>query len=185
MSSANAASRPEFHRIEEIFPSTSLKDECTFDYPAAGVCVEKRFGKHQMTEQHDSMLVVENNNLSERGMALAGQRVLVIEDEFMVSALIEDILLESGCQVVGIASRLSDAVEKATSLSFDVAIVDVNLNGQKSLPVAETLAKRGIPFVLASGYRASGLSEAFPDVPILQKPFHQEDLAQAISEALK
>ncbi len=138
-----------------------------------------------MTEQHESVLVAKDDNLSERGVGLAGRRVLVVEDEFMVSALIEDILLDRGCQIAGVASRLNDALEKAKSLSFDVAIVDVNLNGQQSLPVAETLAKRHIPFVLASGYGASGLSEAFPNVPILQKPFHQEDLASAISEALK
>lgn len=138
-----------------------------------------------MTEQHEGVLTAKDDDLSERGVGLAGRRVLVVEDEFMVSALIEDILLDSGCQIAGVASRLNDALEKAKSLSFDVAIVDVNLNGQQSLPVAEILAKRHIPFVLASGYGASSLSEAFPNVPILQKPFQQKDLAQAISEALK
>jgi DNA-binding response OmpR family regulator len=115
---------------------------------------------------------------------LAGQRVLVIEDEALVAALIENMLVENGCDVVGIACRLNDALEKAHSLSFDVAIVDMNLNGEQSLPVAELLAQRGAAFVLATGYGANSLSGLFPGVPILQKPFRQHDLERVIREAL-
>jgi CheY-like chemotaxis protein len=115
---------------------------------------------------------------------LAGQRVLVVEDEALVAALIENMLVESGCDVVGIACRLNDALEKAQSLSFDVAIVDINLNGEQSLPVAELLSQCGAAFVLATGYGANSLSRPFPGVPILQKPFRQYDLERAIREAL-
>jgi CheY-like chemotaxis protein len=119
-----------------------------------------------------------------RERPLAGQRVLIVEDEAVVAVLIEDILVDNGCHVVGLASRLSDAMAKAQSLSFDIAIVDMNLNGQQSLPVAELLAQLGAAFVLATGYGANSLARSFPGVPILQKPFRQNDLERAVREAL-
>jgi CheY-like chemotaxis protein len=121
----------------------------------------------------------------ERRMPLSGQRALVIEDEGLVCVLIEDILLDSGCEIAGTASSLSDALDKVGTLSFDFAIVDVNLNGLQSLPVAEALVERGLPFVLATGYGATGLSKSFPGVPMLQKPFLGHDLEQALCAMLK
>jgi CheY-like chemotaxis protein len=118
-------------------------------------------------------------------MPLAGQRALVIEDEGLVSVLIEDILLDSGCAIAGTASSLADALNKVETLAFDFAIVDVNLNGLQSAPVAEALVERGVPFVLATGYGATGLSESYPDVPTLQKPFLGHQLEQALCAMLK
>ena len=89
------------------------------------------------------------------GAPLAGQRALVIEDEGLVSVLIEDILLDSGCAIAGTASSLAEALDKVETLAFDFAIVDVNLNGLQSAPVAEALVERGVPFVLATGYGAT------------------------------
>jgi CheY-like chemotaxis protein len=119
------------------------------------------------------------------GAPLAGQRALVIEDEGLVSVLIEDILLDSGCDIAGTASSLAEALDKVETLAFDFAIVDVNLNGLQSAPVAVALAERGVPFVLATGYGATGLSESFPDVPTLQKPFLGHQLEQALCTMLK
>jgi CheY-like chemotaxis protein len=116
---------------------------------------------------------------------LAGQRALVIEDEGLVSVLIEDILLDSGCDIAGTASSVAEALDKVETLTFDFAIVDVNLNGLQSAPVAEALVERGLPFVLATGYGATGLSEAFPGVPTLQKPFLGHELEQALCAMLK
>jgi CheY-like chemotaxis protein len=116
---------------------------------------------------------------------LAGRRALVVEDEGLVSVLIEDILIDSGCDIAGTASSLAEALDKVTSLEFDFAIVDVNLNGLQSAPVAEALVERGLPFVLATGYGATGLSEAFPGVPTLQKPFLGHELEQALCTMLK
>ena len=116
---------------------------------------------------------------------LAGQRALVIEDEGLVSVLIEDILVDSGCDIAGTASSLAEALDKVETLAFDFAIVDVNLNGLQSAPVAEALVERGLPFVLATGYGATGLSEAFPGVPRLQKPFLGRELEQALCAMLK
>jgi CheY-like chemotaxis protein len=115
---------------------------------------------------------------------LAGRRVLVIEDESFVLMLLEDTLAEIGCEVAGTASRVAEALDKVGSLSFDLAILDVNLNGSQTLEVAARLAQAGVPFVFATGYGAAGLLSHFEGVPILQKPFQQSDLEQALRAAL-
>ena len=115
---------------------------------------------------------------------LAGRRVLVIEDESFVLMLLEDTLAEIGCEVAGTASRVAEALDKVGSLSFDLAILDVNLNGSQTLEVAARLAQAGVPFVFATGYGAASLLSHFEGVPILQKPFQQSDLEQALRAAL-
>lgn len=115
---------------------------------------------------------------------LAGLRVLVIEDESMVAMLIQDMLAEIGCDVIGVASRFDDAAKKAKSLVFEIAILDVNLNGRHTFPIADSLAERGIAFVVATGYGATILPESLQKVPILEKPFLQRDLARALRAAL-
>jgi CheY-like chemotaxis protein len=115
---------------------------------------------------------------------LAGQRVLVVEDEALVMMLLEDTLVDAGCEIAGVASRVDEALEKAASLSFDVAILDVNLNGRQTFDVARCLASRGIPFVFATGYGPASLLADFRNVPILQKPFQQQDLEAALRQAL-
>jgi DNA-binding NtrC family response regulator len=115
---------------------------------------------------------------------LTGRRVLVIEDESMVAMLLEDTLTDMGCEIVGMASRYKDAAAKAASLSFDVAVLDINLNGEHTVPIAEMLAERGTAFVIATGYGAANLPRSLQEVPVLQKPFHVQDLKRAICEAL-
>lgn len=112
---------------------------------------------------------------------LAGRRVLLVEDEALVSMLLQDTLEEFGCAVVAAASRFDDALEKVRSVSFDIAILDVNLDGRYTFPIAEALAARGSPFVFATGYGANRL----PDTPVLQKPFQQQDLEQALLAAVR
>jgi CheY-like chemotaxis protein len=116
---------------------------------------------------------------------LNGRRVLVIEDESMVTMFIQDTLADIGCEVAGVASRLNEALEKARTLAFDVAILDVNLDGEQTFPIAEALLARGMPFVLATGYSATSLPAALQRAPILQKPFRQSDLEQALRTALQ
>jgi CheY-like chemotaxis protein len=111
---------------------------------------------------------------------LAGRRVLIIEDESLVTMMIEDALADFGCEVAALASRFSDAMEKAKSLSFDIAILDVNLDGQRTFPIAEALIDRGVPFVFATGYDAASLPDPMRRAPILHKPFQQMDLERAL-----
>jgi len=115
---------------------------------------------------------------------LTGKRVLVVEDEALVTMLLEEGLIDMGCEIADTASRLDDALEKANSLLFDVAILDVNLHGQKTFPIAEVLSSRGIPFVFSTGYEASSLPLSLQQAPVLQKPFQQQDLEQALGTAL-
>lgn len=118
------------------------------------------------------------------GADLRHLRVLIIEDESLVTMLIEDFLADIGCTVAGIASGLEEAMDKVSSLTFDVAILDVNLNGANTYPVAEVLAKKRIPFVFSTGYGGSGLPPVFQQVPILGKPFHPNQLRQALADAM-
>jgi len=116
---------------------------------------------------------------------LSGRRVFVVEDESLVTMLIEDTLADIGCEIAGLASRFNDAMEKAQSLAFDVAILDVNLNGQHTFPIAMALTERGLPFVFATGYGVSKLPTAFQAIPVLQKPFQQRALEQALRTVLR
>ena len=111
---------------------------------------------------------------------LTGLRVLVVEDEATISMWMEDVLDELGCKVVATASRLDVAMEKARTVEVDVALLDVNLVGQVSYPVAEILRARNIPFVFATGYGSAGLPAGLEDTPVLSKPFLRDQLAAAL-----
>jgi CheY-like chemotaxis protein len=114
--------------------------------------------------------------------ALAGLRVLVVEDEMMVSMLIEDMLADMGCKVVGPASRLNEAIELVKDAELDCAVLDVNLGGQPIFPLADILRERGVPFAFATGYGDAGLRDADRGTPVLQKPFREGDLARVLGE---
>jgi DNA-binding response OmpR family regulator len=113
-----------------------------------------------------------------------GRRVLIVEDEAMVSLLLEDMLEELGHVVVGIGSRLDSALDLARDCACDVAVLDVNLGGKASRPVAHVLKSRGVPFIVASGYGDSGLDEDYRGAPLLKKPFQLEQLSEAICLAI-
>ncbi|MGZ3377933.1 MAG: response regulator [Phenylobacterium sp.] len=114
--------------------------------------------------------------------ALAGLRVLVVEDEMMVSMLIEDMLADMSCKVVGPASRLDEAIELAKGGGIDCAVLDVNLGGQPIFPLADILRERGCPFAFATGYGDAGLRDVDRGTPVLQKPFREGDLARVLGE---
>lgn len=116
------------------------------------------------------------------GGRLDGLRVLVVEDEMMVSMLIEDMLSDLGCEVVGPASRIEDALELVKSAVIDCAVLDVNLGGQPIFPLADVLRERGAPFAFATGYGDAGLREVDRGTPVLQKPFREIDLARVLGE---
>lgn len=109
-----------------------------------------------------------------------GQRVVVIEDEGMVAMLVEDMLTELGHSVGAVASRMRDAIDIAQNGMFDWAILDVNLEGQPSYPVADILKERGVPFAFATGYGAKCLDTKYGDVPVLAKPFVMADLKKLL-----
>lgn len=111
---------------------------------------------------------------------LKGLRVLVVEDEMLVSMLVEDMLADLGCLVVGPAAELEEAMALVIGEEIDAALLDVNLGGRPIFPVADALKARGVPFAFASGYGEAGLSEDHRGAAVLQKPFREADLARAL-----
>jgi len=116
--------------------------------------------------------------------ATTGLRVLVVEDETVISMLVEDMLAELGHHVVAVAGTLEQAARLANEAEFDGALLDVNLHGHKVDPVAETLVRRGIPFIFTTGYGERGVPASYRDRPTLQKPYRTEDLGQALADAI-
>jgi CheY-like chemotaxis protein len=100
----------------------------------------------------------------------------------MVSMLIEDMLSDLGCTVVGPASRLDEAMQLAREAKLDCAVLDVNLGGQPIFPLADLLREMGAPFAFATGYGDAGLREVDRGSPVLQKPFRESDLARVLGE---
>jgi CheY-like chemotaxis protein len=121
---------------------------------------------------------------TEAAQGLAGKRILVVEDEVIVAMLIEDILSDQGATIVGPAARVAKALELLAEDEVDAAVLDVNLAGEMTTPVAEELRRRGIPFAFATGYGAAGVPEGFAGQPLLQKPFQEHDLNRVMAEVL-
>jgi len=109
------------------------------------------------------------------------RRVLVIEDEVIVGMLLEDMLDELGCEVAAISTHIEEALQLARTLDIDLAILDINLRGKPSFPVADVLSSRGVPFMFATGYGAQILKPPYSGTPILQKPFQLDDLQRMLS----
>ncbi|MBC8049440.1 MAG: response regulator [Chitinophagales bacterium] len=108
-------------------------------------------------------------------------RILVVEDEMMLVMLIEDMLSDLGCKSVAAAATVKQALALIDEQVFDAAMLDVNLNGDKSFPVADALALRGVPFMFSSGYGVDGLTEGYRDRPMLKKPYDVRELVHAFS----
>jgi len=111
---------------------------------------------------------------------LSGLRVLLVEDEDLIAMMEEEFLNDLGCQVVGTAARLDEALVMAGSLEVDIAVLDVNLNGALSYPVAGLLQTRGISFIFATGYGVAGLPDRLHGTRVLSKPFTTDQLGDAL-----
>jgi CheY-like chemotaxis protein len=112
----------------------------------------------------------------------AGLHILIAEDETLVSMLLEEMLADLECTVIGTASNLSEVlagIEGAERL--DLAILDVNLGGQPIEPAVEALKARGIPFLFITGYGAASVNDRFAGASVLQKPFQMPMLEQALA----
>ena len=115
---------------------------------------------------------------------LDGVTVLVVEDEAIVSFLIEDMLREIGCPTVWLASSVTGALTILKDHRPDVVVLDVNLSGQEAYPVAKQLVATQIPFVFATGYGYDGIDGGWASIPVIQKPFQIETLAKALRSVL-
>lgn len=115
---------------------------------------------------------------------LAQRRILVVEDESLVAMLLETILEDLGCAIVGPESTVAAGVETAGSADIDAALLDVNVAGELVFPVAEKLRARGIPFVFSTGYGEGGLPAEWRGNPTIQKPFTEVAVHDALAQAL-
>jgi DNA-binding NtrC family response regulator len=116
--------------------------------------------------------------------ALLGCRVLVVEDEVLVSWALEDMLAGLGCQVVGPAVRVKQGLALVEAGSIDAAVLDVNLNGQKSYPIADALTARGVPFAFSTGYNKDTIPAEYRTFPMLQKPYSRSNLGKLLEKLL-
>ena len=114
-----------------------------------------------------------------------GGSVFLVEDEVMIRMMVADMLEELGYSIAAEAGEINEAIRLAQSTEFDIAILDVNVNGKVISPVAEVISGRNRPFIFATGYGAQGMPEEFRNRPTLQKPFQMETLAQMIATTLK
>jgi len=110
-------------------------------------------------------------------------RVLVVEDESLVALDIETMLEEMGCTVVASVPRLVKALDLASRLDFDLAVLDINLAGEVVYPLAFRLAERGIPFLFSTGHGTADLPPELRDRPILRKPVVPASLKRAVAMA--
>jgi CheY-like chemotaxis protein len=116
---------------------------------------------------------------------LAGVKVLLVEDEWLVAMLVEELLGEIGCEVGGVAASVAEAQSRIESgVEFDVAILDVNLGGEKSFPVAEALMARHRPFMFATGFGPADIAQRFPGVSLLLKPYSARTLAKSLENLI-
>jgi DNA-binding response OmpR family regulator len=111
-------------------------------------------------------------------------RILIVEDEMTIALLMEDMVTDLGHEIAGLAMRLPQAMTMAENEDIDFAILDVNLDGRMSFPVADVLQRRGVPFVFATGYGSAGLEAPYKDRTVIQKPFMLSDLQSAIQPSL-
>jgi CheY-like chemotaxis protein len=111
---------------------------------------------------------------------LTGRRILVVEDSPLIAAVLEDMLTDLGCKVVGPTGNIAFAVELAGREEMDAAVIDLNIRGGKVYPVADVLIGRGIPFLIASGYADWTMREDLQHRPRVTKPFAQEVLKQQL-----
>ncbi|MGV8985335.1 MAG: response regulator [Cypionkella sp.] len=112
-----------------------------------------------------------------------GLRFMIVDDEIIVALDLEYMLADLGHQVVETANRVERGMEIAQSRNIDMAILDINVRGVLSFPIAEILRDRGVPVIFASGYGQRGLIDEFRDAHILTKPFDIEGLALAVAKA--
>ena len=113
---------------------------------------------------------------------LHDMRILIVEDEYYLAADLAEALRARGAEVVGPAGTLEDAVRAVESNWIDRAILDVNLRGEMSFPIADRLEAAGIPYVIATGYTAESLPERFRMKPRIEKPFKPDAVARMMLE---
>jgi len=112
-------------------------------------------------------------------------RILIVEDEALVSLFLEDALQEMGFVIAAVATGADEAAAIIESSELDAAILDVNLGGETSLNLAHMLRQRNVPFIFATGYGSAGVPKEFAAVPVLTKPFTEKELKRVLGRVFE
>ena len=115
---------------------------------------------------------------------LAGRRVLVIEDEMLILMMIEDMLADLGCESVAVASKIGPAISLIEGQEFDTAMLDLNLNGIESYPIADALTVRDVPYFFSTGASLTTVKDGYRNQDVLKKPFTFAQLSAMLSSSL-
>jgi two-component SAPR family response regulator len=116
-------------------------------------------------------------------MSFAGKRVLILEDEYFIASDLSEALQRAGAEIVGPFNRPNAALAAIEAYPPDSAIVDINLAGERGFDVADALAARQVPFVIASGYDRTSVPARHADAPFCQKPVTTRDLLQVLARS--
>ena len=117
-----------------------------------------------------------------KASVLAGKRVLVVEDEYLVALEVENVLLDAGCIVVGPFASVEEGLAAAKVEDVDIALLDVNVAGEMVFPVAHFLERAGIPFLFVTGYGKAILPRDRPTWEACSKPFHPAELTKRLAQ---
>ena len=126
----------------------------------------------------DSVSIQQPGSIGVMNKPLLRKRLLIVDDESMVFHIVELMLAAAGCECVVGASTISEATALVAAQPFDAAMLDLNIGGTSSYPVADALIARGVPFFFATGYHDSGIAEAYRAKPCLGKPFRRGELVE-------
>jgi len=135
-----------------------------------------RSDRHDLHEPHSALRRPGEDGHGRAPQIVQGNRVLLVEDEALVAMMMKDMLAELGYDVLGAFGSTAEAVSAALANEVDAGILDVNLGGDMVYPVADLLARRGIPFVFVTGYGAESIDGRYAQVPVLQKPIERDML---------
>jgi DNA-binding response OmpR family regulator len=114
---------------------------------------------------------------------LSGHHILIVEDEMLIALCLRDIVAALGCTSI-MASRVARSVALAKTEQFDAAILDLNLAGEVAYPVADVLSRRGIPYIIATGYGVESIDADYRDRPRLPKPYPSDLVVAALRKVL-
>jgi CheY-like chemotaxis protein len=115
---------------------------------------------------------------------LSGRSILIIEDEMLILMMIEDMLADLGCESIAVASKIGQAMTLIDGQDFDTAMLDMNLNGIESYPIADALTARGVPYFFSTGNSLTNVKDDYRDQDVLKKPFTFDQLSNMLSRSL-
>jgi light-regulated signal transduction histidine kinase (bacteriophytochrome)/CheY-like chemotaxis protein len=162
-----------------------LGGEVSIDYPVAGLVGHFRIPARHVMAPFMTRIVPQFTSIPAKNDQIDGLEVLLVEDQALIAMDTEVCLLKLGAAKVYSVPTVADALTILTASAPDVAVLDLNLDGETSAPLADELRKQNVPFVFATGYGDSvTIPERFRDLPVVRKPITLADLAKKIGLVL-